>query len=177
MSELKFNSWGEDVRVHESARIKYPDLCKIGSHVAIDNGATISTEIEIGDYVHIAPYFISIGGKKSKVIFKDFSGVAARVTIVAGSENYSGEGMINPTIPEKYRDLVFTTVTLGRFAIVGINSSIMTGVTMGEGSILGAHSLLTKDAEDWTIYVGVPAKPIKIRRKEKILEYAKLMGY
>ena len=47
----------------------------------------------------------------------------------------------------------------------------MPGVTLAEGSILGANSLLTKDTEPWTIYVGSPAKPIKIRRRDIILNY------
>ena len=48
----------------------------------------------------------------------------------------------------------------------------MPGVTLAEGSILGANSLLTKDTEPWTIYVGSPAKPVKIRDRGKIIEYA-----
>jgi acetyltransferase-like isoleucine patch superfamily enzyme len=51
----------------------------------------------------------------------------------------------------------------------------MPGVTLAEGSILGANSLLTKDTEPWTIYVGIPAKPVKIRNKEKIIKYAKIL--
>ena len=39
---------------------------------------------------------------------------------------------------------------------------------MAEGSVVGAHSLLTKDTEPWTIYAGSPARPIKIRDKNKI---------
>jgi galactoside O-acetyltransferase len=46
----------------------------------------------------------------------------------------------------------------------------MQGVTLAEGSILGANSLLTKNTEPWTIYVGSPAKPIKIRDKESVIQ-------
>jgi dTDP-4-amino-4,6-dideoxy-D-glucose acyltransferase len=53
----------------------------------------------------------------------------------------------------------------------------MPGVKLGEGAILGANSLATKDLEPWTIYVGSPAKPVKIRKKDIILEYAKKLGY
>jgi galactoside O-acetyltransferase len=49
----------------------------------------------------------------------------------------------------------------------------MPGVTLAEGSILGANSLLTKDTEPWTIYVGSPAKPVKLREKEIIINYSK----
>ena len=49
----------------------------------------------------------------------------------------------------------------------------MPGVTIGEGSIIGANSLVLSDTEPWTIYVGNPARPIKIRNKGNILEYYK----
>ena len=53
----------------------------------------------------------------------------------------------------------------------------MPGVTLAEGSILGANSLLTKNTEPWTIYVGSPAKPIKKRKKDIIIKNAKELGY
>jgi dTDP-4-amino-4,6-dideoxy-D-glucose acyltransferase len=172
-----FKSYGEDVFIHESAIIKHPHLCNIGSHVAIDNGVTISTMITIGDYVHIAPYVVTIGGKTTRVIFEDFSFCAAGTKIVTGSEDYTGEGLVGPTIPLEMRKLILNDVTFKKFSGCGVNCSIMPGVTFGEGAILGANSLAVKDLEPWTIYVGSPAKPIKIRNREKILEYAKKLGY
>jgi galactoside O-acetyltransferase len=53
----------------------------------------------------------------------------------------------------------------------------MPGVTIAEGSVIGACSLVTKDTEPWTIYMGVPARAVKIRKKEKMLQYAKELGY
>jgi len=170
-------SIGVDVFINENALIKKPHLCQIGSHIAIDNGVTISTELIMGDYIHIAPFVVVIGGEKSKLILEDFSFVASGTKIVCGSEDYNGEGLIGPTIPEELRKINFTTVKFERFAGCGVNCSIMPGVTLAEGSILGANSLLTKSTEPWTIYVGSPAKPIKIRRKDIIIENAKKLGY
>jgi dTDP-4-amino-4,6-dideoxy-D-glucose acyltransferase len=169
----KFKSIGEDVFINENCVIKRPHLCQIGSHNAIDNGVTISTELDMGDYIHIAPFVVVIGGEKSKLILEDFSFIAAGTKIVCGSEDYTGEGLVGPTIPEKYRVINYTTVKFERFAGCGVNCTIMPGVTLAEGSILGANSLLTKDTEPWTIYVGSPAKPVKIRNKEIILNYSK----
>jgi galactoside O-acetyltransferase len=168
----KYKSIGIDVFIHDMAIIKHPDLCIIGSHNAIDNGVTVSTELIMGDYIHVAPYVVVIGGKKSKLILEDFSFIAAGTKIVCGSEDYTGGGLVGPTIPEEYRELTYSTVTFGKYAGCGVNCSIMPGVTLAEGSILGANSLLTKDTEPWTIYVGSPAKPVKIRDKENIIKYA-----
>lgn len=170
---LKYKKFGEDVFLSELAIIKHPGLCEIGSHNAIDNGVTISTELIMGDYIHIAPYVVVIGGKRSKLVLEDFSFVASGTKIVCGSEDYTGGGLVGPTIPEEYRELTYSTVKFEKYSGCGVNCSIMPGVTLAEGSILGANSLLTKDTEPWTIYVGSPAKAIKIRDKSKILEYSK----
>ena len=58
----QFISFGEDVFIDSYAIIRRPYLCRIGNHVAIDN-ATISTALDIGDYVHISPYVSIIGGE------------------------------------------------------------------------------------------------------------------
>lgn len=51
------------------------------------------------------------------------------------------------------------------------------GVTLAQGSVIGANSFVTKNTEPWTIYIGNPAKPVKLRKKETMIEYAKKLGY
>lgn len=173
----KFKKIGEDVFIHDLCIIKHPNLTSIGSHVAIDNGVTISTSADIGDYIHIAQNVTIIGGAYSKLILGNFSFIAAGTSIVCGSEDYTGEGLVGPTIPSKYRSINFSSVTFEKYAGCGVNCSIMPGVRLGEGSILGANSLAVKDLEPWTIYVGSPAKPVKIRKKDLIKNNAKELGY
>ena len=85
---------GEDVIVDPKAIIKRPEYVKIGNHVAIDAGVIVSTQLYVGNYVHIAPYVVMIGGQKSKVVLEDFSFVASGTKIVAGSEDYTGKGLV-----------------------------------------------------------------------------------
>ncbi len=170
-------SVGKDVFIHETAIIKRPHLVEVGNHIAIDNGVTITTGMKMGDHIHIAPHVDIIGGETTTLHMADFSFIAAGTKIVMGSEDYTGGGLIGPTIPKEYRKLILGDVTFEKFAGCGVNCSIMPGVTLAEGSVLGANSLLTKDTEPWTIYVGSPAKPIRTRDKDKIMEYANKMGY
>lgn len=172
-----FKSIGEDVFIHETVIIKHPNLCRIGNHVAIDNGVTISTVIELDNYIHIAPYVCTIGGKNTKVTMKNFSFIAAGTKIVTGSEDYTGKGLVGPTIPIEYRELILGDILFDKYAGCGVNCSVMPGVKFNEGSILGANSIATSDLEPWTIYVGSPAKPIKKRNKQIIIEYVKKLGY
>ena len=171
-------SCGQDVFISHRAEIRRPALVTIGNHVAIDSGVYITTAAEIGDYVHLSPYITIIGGARSRVIIEDFVTVAAGSRIIAGSDKFLGAGFTSVTVPEEFRDdVVYSTVTLKKYAGIGTNVVIMPGITISEGSVIGACSLVTKNTEPWTIYTGVPARPVKIRPREKILEYAKKLGY
>jgi galactoside O-acetyltransferase len=178
MEELisKFKNTGVDLYVDSTSKIKYPKESSFGNHVAIDFCVYISTSVKIGDYVHIAPHTSIIGGKESKLIMKDFSGISSGCRILCGSDDFT-EGMMNPQVPLEFRSPKVTTITFERFSCVGVNCVVMPGVTLGEGSVIGSGSVVTKDTEPWTIYVGSPAKPIKKRNKEKIIENAKKLGY
>lgn len=176
MEELVFKKVGIDLHRDTTSRINHPGEIEVGNHVAIDIGVYISTAASIGDYVHIAPYTCVIGGKDSKLVMKDFSGISAGCKILCGSDDFT-QGLMNPQVPLKYRSPKTTTITFERFTCVGVNSVVMPGITLREGSVVGSNSVLTKDTEPWTIYVGSPAKPIKIRDKKIILQYAKELGY
>ncbi len=171
-------SCGKDVFISARAEIRRPHLVTIGNHVAIDSGAYITTKANIGDYTHISPYVTVIGGEKSEFLLGHFATVAAGSRIIAGSDQFLGEGFTSVTVPQEFRDKVdFSTINIQRFAGVGTNAIIMPGVTIGEGSVIGAATLVTEDTEPWTIYIGVPARPYKVRKKELLLEYAKRLGY
>jgi galactoside O-acetyltransferase len=64
-----------------------------------------------------------------------------------------------------------------KFSCLGTNVVVMPGVIISEGSVIGANSLVTKTTEPWTIYVGSPAKPIKLRNSKLSYEFAKELGY
>jgi galactoside O-acetyltransferase len=117
-----------------------------------------------------------IGGQDGVLIMADFTNISAGSKIVCCGEDFT-EGMLNPIVPVKYRKLVNKPVIMERFSAIGVNSVVLQGVRMAEGSVLGANSLLTKDTEPWTIYVGSPAKPIKKRDSELILKAYKELGY
>lgn len=170
--------YGDDVFISAGVEIRRPHLVSVGSHVAIDSGVYITTQATIGDYIHIGPYVTIIGGEKSKLIVDHFATIAAGCRILAGSDRFLGEGLTSVTVPEQYRDEVeYSTIHIGRFAGIGTNAVIKPGVTIAEGCVIGACSLVTHSTEPWTIYVGIPAKPVGKRRMEKMIEFAGKLGY
>lgn len=166
---------GIDVRISPQALISHPEAVTMGDHNAIDAFVVVTTVLELGSYIHIAPHCSIIGGIQSKLVMKDFSGLAAGCRVVCGSDGYKGEGLTNPVVPIEYRRVTFSTVTLEKYVVLGTNVVVHPGVTIGEGTVVGSCSLVTKDLEPWGIYLGIPAKRVGDRRKDKILQYAELL--
>jgi len=171
-------SVGNDVVISPNAEFRRPQLVSIGNHVAIDT-AYITTAADIGDYVHIGPYVSIIGGPKAHFTMGNFTNLAAGCRVVCVSDKHMGDGLIGPaTIPDQYKDeLDVGQIVMKSFANVGTNSVILPGVTLAEGTVIGACSLVTKNTEPWTIYTGIPAKPVMVRPREKMLRYAQELGY
>lgn len=169
---------GTDVFISANVEIRRPNLVTVGSHTAIDTGFYLTTAASIGDYIHIAPYSTIIGGGEGMLYMDHFSSIAAGCRIICGSDDHMGHGLVGPTVPEEFHDTItMAPVTFERFANIGTNVVVMPGVILGEGSVVGACSFVTKSTEPWTIYVGIPARPVKVRPREKMIEYAKKMGY
>lgn len=55
-------------------------------------------------------------------------------------------------------------VTIGDYVFIGPRSIILPGITIGNGAIIAAGSVVTKDVEEFSIVAGVPAKPIGERK-------------
>ncbi len=169
---------GIDTFISVNVEIRRPHLVSVGSHTAIDSGFYCTVSADIEDYIHIAPYITVIGGAKGYLKMCHFSTIAAGSRIICGSDDHMGAGLVGPTIPLEFQDnLTIAPVVFEKFANIGTGVVVMPGVTLAEGTVVGANSLVTKSTEPWTVYVGSPARPVKSRPKEKIYEYARKMGY
>lgn len=88
-----------------------------------------------------------------------YSMLAYNVSIIGGDHNFTFPG-----VPMIYSNRDFSKVTrIGDDVWIGANSIILTGVKIGDGSIIAAGSVVTKDVEEYSVYGGVPAKEIKKR--------------
>src|SRR5262249_49860815 len=133
----------------------------------------ITTQAEIGSYVHIAYHCAVIGGAKSKLVMEDHTNLATGTRVICGSDDFTGTGLIQavPAVPERMTKVNYTTVTLKRFAAIGSNVVIHPGVTIGEGAVVGSCSLVTHDCEPWGIYTGIPARKVGERKRDNILKH------
>ena len=61
-------------------------------------------------------------------------------------------------------------ITVGNDVWIGYEAVILSGVTIGDGAIIGARAVVTKDVPPYTIVGGVPAKPIRRRFSDEVVE-------
>lgn len=169
---------GADVFISAAVEIRRPHLVSVGSYVAIDSGFYCTVAVELGDYVHIGPYVTAIGGAESTLSMSHFTTIGAGSRLVCGSDEFLGDGLVGSAVPGAYRDKVLLgTVKLAMFASLGTNVVVHPGVILAEGSVVGSCSLVTRDTEPWTIYHGIPARPMRERPREKMIAAAKALGY
>lgn len=164
---------GKNVIIGKTVRIRHPELVEIGDNVIIDDFTYISTSLMLSSYVHIASGVSIIGGVHATVRMKEFSTLAPHVVIAAGSDDYMA-GIATPLVPNEFKgDMTVGIVTIGRHVIVGANAVVLPNVTLGDGSAVGALSLVKTDLKAWTLYAGIPARPVKTRNQKEIIRLEK----
>ncbi len=154
-----------------------PEYCRIAPDVKLGKdvkiygfvnmyGCTIVDETKIGAFVEIQGG--AVVGKRVKISSHSF--ICEGVTI----EDYVfiGHGVmfINDAYPratnpdgsiQTAKDWKCIPTLICKGASVGSNATILCGVTVGEGAIVGAGSVVTKDVPPYTIVAGVPARVLR----------------
>lgn len=171
LEQIGFKKLGQNVLVSRFATIYSPELISFGNNVRIDDFCILSGKIKFGSYIHISAY--SALYAKYGIQINDYSGLSPRVTIFSASDDFSGNFLIGPMIPDKYTNITGGEVIIKKYCQVGSGCVILPNITIGEGTTVGAMSLITKDLNDWSIYAGIPAKFLKARSKEllKFIEF------
>lgn len=110
--------------------------------------------VQINDYVHVsAMKNITIGNNvlmASKIFISDLN-----------HGSYSGEEHDSPDTPPNERKLYAKPVIIEDNVWLGEFVSVLSGVTIGKGTIVGANSVVSKSLPPYVIAVGTPAKPVK----------------
>ena len=122
--------------------------------------------IEIGNYVHIGSHCGLHASKNGKIIFEDYTGISSNVQIYANTDDFSGKYMTwKPGIDESLCKCTSSEVKLCKYSQIGTMSVLLPNGMLSEGTAVGAMRLVTTVLEPWSIYVGIPCKKIKDRKK------------
>ena len=112
--------------------------------------------LEMDDWAAIGNIAVATGG-----ITMHKYAAATRGTVL-NTVNHIYE---DPDIPLRLQGIELAPIVIEEDAWIGNNSYVGPGVTIGRGAIVAANSMVTKDVPAWTIVGGVPARPIRRRRR------------
>lgn len=132
------HSCGSELELSRNVLFEFPERLSIGSRVFINAGTIITARapISIGNDVLIGPYVI----------------------INSGNHGYA-----NLTIPIRLQAHVSAPIVIGDDVWIGANVVILRGVQIGQGSIIAAGAVVTKDVPERVVVAGIPAHVIRIR--------------
>lgn len=170
LRELGLKSFGKHVFISRKCSIYGAENISIGNNVRIDDFCLLSGNISIGNYVHIAAYVALYG--KYGIEIQDFCGISARSTIYSAIDDFSGENMISPMVPEELTKLTKGKVILKQYTQLGYNTLVFPGCVLNEGVATGAMTFVKQNIPAWKIVAGIPCKIIK-NRKKNLLELSK----
>jgi acetyltransferase-like isoleucine patch superfamily enzyme len=128
---------GKNVSIRDRAIIYSPERLTVADNVSINSGVTILAQggVSIGEYTMISP----------------------GVIIVSVSHNYSKLGK------EAWDGQTRKPVIIGRDVWIAAGAIILPGVTVGDGAVVAAGSIVTKDVPPYTVVAGLPAEVTKKR--------------
>lgn len=172
LKKWQFKEIGISTEIFEPISIIQLDKIILKNHIRISEFSLLAggLGLYIGNFVHIASQVIISGG--GYCFLEDFVGVCAGVKVITGSDNIDGEGIPSPLVPQEFRSFYRSLVYCERHSFLGTGCIIHPGVTIGEGAVVGSGSVVTKSLDPWGIYTGSPARRIKERPREKILDLA-----
>lgn len=160
---------------------------RIKSTCKIDASCTI-TKSELDDYVffkHHTTCELSKVGLRSSVGFNSVlrSAVIGKYCSISwfttvGAVNHHFDTVTTHAFPVRGRfgltdvegSMPEVTTTVGNDVWIGCNVVVLPGVTIGDGAVVAAGSIVSKDIPAYAIVAGVPARVIKYRWDEKTIE-------
>jgi acetyltransferase-like isoleucine patch superfamily enzyme len=162
--------FGNGVQIGSGVGFKHLETFEIGDGVFIGSQSFIQGRIHgtcvIGKKVWIGPqsYFDA-----RNLVIEDYVGWGPGAKVLG-----SGHTGIPVDVPIVQTDLVIKPVKIEAWADIGVNATILPGVTVGKGSQVGAGAVVTQDVPPFAIVAGVPARIVGWRREpgEKINEHS-----
>lgn len=154
---------GYDVRVRchgKNSQIYLRKRAILGRGVdirALDNGL-----IDIGEYSYIGPYGCMAGPGPIKIGNNCL--IASHSGIYGNNHNY-----VDPTRLIAEQGITYQGITIEDDCWLGCGVKVLDGLTIGQGSVIGAGAVVTRNIPSYSVAVGVPAKVIFKRARSSLM--------
>ena len=168
LPELGLKSYGVNVKISRYARMYSPHSICIGDNVRIDDFCILSGKITLGSNIHISAYVALYG--TNGITLKDYSGISPQSVVYSAMDDFSGDFLVGPIHPKGTTNVAGGPVVIEKYVQIGSNTVVFPNVTIGEGSVIGACSLVRHSVGEWGVYYGVPIV-LKKERNKKLLKY------
>lgn len=126
----------------------------IGSGVDIGKGIRFSYHVSLGKGSSIGDYAYISG----QVLIGEYVMMAPKCSFIAMNHQFDEEN------PLKQIESIKAPINIKDYVWLGYGSIILAGVTIGEGTIVGAGAVVTEDVPPFSVVGGVPARVIKYRK-------------
>lgn len=164
LDNIGFRKIGKNIKISRKACFYGPSNMEIGDNVRIDDFCILSGNIRLGSNIHISAYVAMYGS--NGIELEDYTGISSRSTIYSAMDDFSGQYLIGPIHEISQTNVTGGKVVIKKFSQIGCNCVVFPSVTINEGAVVGAMSLVNKDINEWSIWAGVPAKYLKERKKD-----------
>jgi dTDP-4-amino-4,6-dideoxy-D-glucose acyltransferase len=160
----KLKSCGEGVKIYPLAKITFPEVVELGNFCRIADFVFIfaGEGVKIGEYTDVQPHTVIWGGGLT-ILGDRVSTGPGTVFLSATFSHAAGLKMVDG-LGEGKTKVLGGRLVVGNDVYIGARCVIMP-VTIGEGAVVGAGSLVTNDCEAWGIYVGNPARKVGERQR------------
>jgi acetyltransferase-like isoleucine patch superfamily enzyme len=154
-----------------TAKFRYLRRC-VGKGTVVGRGTTIinSANVHIAEGCFLQDAIYIRAGTEGNVTLKrgaslnSFCRLFGHGGIEIGEETQVGPGVLITTTTHDYSSELETSwrgVVIGRRCWIGANATILPGVEIGDGTVIGAGSVVTKSIPERSLAVGVPARVVK----------------
>lgn len=147
--------------------------CEIDRTAKVASGAAL-TKVKMGRYSYVGSYthitdtgigsFCSIGGNCGIGGGMHPLDHASTSPVFLQGRNILGKNFANIQYQPSEKVIIGNDVWIGECAY------IMPGITIGDGAVIGAHAVVTRDVEPYTVVAGVPAREIRKRFDEETIK-------
>jgi len=144
---------GNDVRTGHNVLIR--ERCVVGDNVLLGTNVVIDNNTTIGSHVSIqSSVYIPTGTTIADYVFLGPNCV-----------------FLNDMYPIRFKGVPLKAPVIRKGASIGGNATLLPGIEVGEGAIIAASSVVTKNVPDWHMAIGAPAKFVKLRKELRQYNY------